>query len=448
MVSDGIHDGVGVQTLAKHVFGGFQRTLARSGNVLHEDWRAGEAEEVVFLESLGDGGVHVAKLRAVALVEYHDHLLAVDVVVGVLLDEVGELLYGGDDDAALAVVQLLFQFLGRGVAVGSALLESVVLLHRLVVEVFSIHHKQYLFYVRQFGSELCRLEGGEGLARACGVPYVAASVSCAVEFGVVGYLYLVEQFFGGCYLVWAHHHQNLLVGEDAKLGEDVQQGVAGKEGSREVLQIAEHLVLGICPVAGKLKRVAGLLPWLLALLGLFPDMTVSGSVAIVLGLRAVADHKNLHVLVERAPCPERFPAVAVYLVEGFLQAHASAFQFDVNQGQTIHEDGHVIAVWSLAVVNLVLIDYLGVVVVRVLLVDEVDVFLRAIVEGESLDVVTLYGLCLINNTLTLVGDFRLKETLPLVVGKVEVVEFLELLTKILYQLVLVVDMGILVALSL
>ena len=85
-----------------------------------------------------------------ALVEYHDHLLAVDVVVGVILDEVGELLYGGDDDAALAVVQLLFQFLGRGVAVGSALLESVVLLHRLVVEVFSIHHEQYLFYVRQF----------------------------------------------------------------------------------------------------------------------------------------------------------------------------------------------------------------------------------------------------------------------------------------------------------
>ena len=129
------------------------------------------------------------------------------------------------------------------------------------------------------------------------MPYVAASVSCAVELGVVGYLYLVEQFFGGCYLVWAHHHQNLLVGEDTKLGKDVQQGVAGKEGSREVLQIAEHLVLGICPVAGKLKRVAGLLPWLLALLGLFPDMTVSGSVAIVLGLRAVADDEDLYVLI-------------------------------------------------------------------------------------------------------------------------------------------------------
>ena len=92
VVSDGIHDGVGMQTLAKNVFGGFQRTLARSGDVFHEDWRTGKTEEVVFLESLGDGGVHVAKLRAVALVEYHDHLLAVDVVVGVLLDEVGELL--------------------------------------------------------------------------------------------------------------------------------------------------------------------------------------------------------------------------------------------------------------------------------------------------------------------------------------------------------------------
>ena len=95
-----------------------------------------------------------------------------------------------------------------------------------------------------------------------------------------------------------------------------------------------------------------------------------------------------------------------------------------------------------------MIDYLSVVVVRVLLVDEVDVFLRAIIEGESLDVVTLYGLCLVNNTLTLIGDFRLEETLPLTIGEVEVVEFLQLEAKVLYQLVLVVDMGILVALSL
>lgn len=120
----------------------------------------------------------------------------------------------------------------------------------------------------------------------------------------------------------------------------------------------------------------------------------------------------------------------------------------MNQGQTVHEDGHVVAVWSLAVAYLVLIDYLGGVVVRVLLVDEVDVFLRAIVEGESLDVVTLNSLCLVNNTLALVGDFRLEKTLSLVVGKVEVVEFFQLEAKVLYQFVLVVDMGILVALSL
>ena len=83
-----------------------------------------------------------------------------------------------------------------------------------------------------------------------------------------------------------------------------------------------------------------------------------------------------------------------------------------------------------------------------MLVDEVDVFLCAIIDGESLDVVTLYGLCLVNNALALVGDFRLEETLPLVVGKMEVVEFFQLEAKVLYQLVLVVDMGILVALSL
>lgn len=48
-----------------------------------------------------------------------------------------------------------------------------------------------------------------------------------------------------------------------------------------------------------------------------------------------------------------------------------------------------------AVAYLVLVDYLRGVVVRVSLVDEVDVLLRAIVEGESLDVVSLYGLRLV-----------------------------------------------------
>ena len=177
-------------------------------------------------------------------------------------------------------------------------------------------------------------------------------------------------------------------------------------------------------------------------------MAVTGGVAIVLGLRAVADDEDLYVLIERAPCPERFPAVAVYLVEGFLQAHSTAFQFDVNQGQTVHEDGHVVAVWSLAVAYLVLIDYLGGVMVRILLVDEVDILLRPIVQGKTLHVVTLYGLSLVGDTFALIGYLALEESLPLVVGKVEVVELFQLEAKVLYQLVLVVDMGILVALSL
>ena len=99
-----------------------------------------------------------------ALVEYHDHFLLVEVVLRVLLDEGGELLYGGDDNLALGVLYLRLQLLGRGVAVGCALLESVVLLHRLVIEVFSIDHEHHLVDVWQLASQLCCLERGERLA--------------------------------------------------------------------------------------------------------------------------------------------------------------------------------------------------------------------------------------------------------------------------------------------
>ena len=69
----------------------------------------------------------------------------------------------------------------------------------------------------------------------------------------MGYLYLVEQLLSGCYLIRTHHHQHLLVGEHTELGEDVEQRVACEEGGGEVLQVAQYLVLAVCPVAGKLE---------------------------------------------------------------------------------------------------------------------------------------------------------------------------------------------------
>ena len=72
LVGDRVDDRVGVQLLAERLLGGPQLRVPAAAGVLGEDRRAGETEQVVPLERFRDRGVHVAELRAVALVE-DDH---------------------------------------------------------------------------------------------------------------------------------------------------------------------------------------------------------------------------------------------------------------------------------------------------------------------------------------------------------------------------------------
>ena len=74
--------------------------------------RQGKAEQIILLEILYDGHVHIAKLAAVALVKDDDHLLVIDRVVLFFLYEGGELLDSRDDDMGVVVLQLLFQYGG------------------------------------------------------------------------------------------------------------------------------------------------------------------------------------------------------------------------------------------------------------------------------------------------------------------------------------------------
>ena len=157
-IGDGVNDGVGVESFAESLLGGFEVGLGAAGGVVGEDGRSGETEEVVFLERLRDGSVHVTELGAVAFVEDDDHVLAVDIVVFVACDEVRQLLNCGDDDGRIVVFQLLLQHGGRGVGVGSTLLEAVVLTHGLVVEVLAVDDKKDLIDMRKFASQLCGFE--------------------------------------------------------------------------------------------------------------------------------------------------------------------------------------------------------------------------------------------------------------------------------------------------
>ena len=87
------------------------------------------------------------------------------------------------------------------------------------------------------------------------MPDVAACFTFAVEASVVGFLHLVEQSLGGGYLIWAHHEQEILLGEYAVACEYVEQRVAREESGCEVIKVVDYLVLLVSPITCKLKRM-------------------------------------------------------------------------------------------------------------------------------------------------------------------------------------------------
>ena len=314
-----------------------------------------------------------------------------------------------------------------GVAVGAVGTELVVLLHRLIVEVLPVYDEHHFIYSLYLCGELRRLEGGERLARPRSVPDVASSLPCALPVVEKCLLDALDDALGGCYLVGSHHEQFLVGVEHAVFSQDVEQGALGKEGLGKVLQVADKVVLSIAPVTGKLEGVALrllLAPLLVSLL----LTSISGGVAVILGLRAVGDDEELYVVEHSLASPEALSGVAVYLVEGFLDAHAPAFQFNVDQRQTVHQDAYIVTVVVGAAIGHVLVDYLQAVLEHVVLVQQVDVGLRAVVtfylDGS---VGSLNHVGLVFQGERVVGYF-LQQVAPFLVGEHDVIHLAQLLT--------------------
>lgn len=451
LVIDGVDNGVGVELIPKGLLCGQEPPRGRAGGVDGEDGGAGEAENVILLEVLDNGLVHVTELAPVALVKDHHHMLLIDRVAGVFLDEGGQLLNGGDDDPGIGVGELPGQNGGGGVAVGGPLLEPVILLHGLVVQILPVHHKEHLVYVGQQGGQPGSFEGGQGFAAAGGVPDIAAAGDGAVFLVVGGDLDAVQNALGGGDLIGPHHHQHLFRSEHAVAGEHVEQGVPGEEGPGKIHQIRQIPVMGVGPEAGELEAAAGLgLPGPLVLFCL-PDGAVPGGVGIVLGVGAVGDHKDLDVLIEAAARPEGVPLIAVDLLKGLPEGDAPALELHMDQGQAVDQDGHVVAVvvaGPLVGAHGVLMDDLEMVVVDLLFVDEGDVFGGAVVPVEHLDKILLDLAGLFQNVLVGVGNDTGEELIPLAVGELVAVQGLQLPAQVGDQIRLLVDGQILIALLL
>lgn len=176
-------------------------------------------------------------------------------------------------------------------------------------------------------------------------------------------------------------------------------------------------------------------------------MVGSGGVRVVFGVGAVRDDKNLYILVQPAACPETVALVSVYLVERFSQLVASAFQFNVDEGESVDEDGHVVPrVVVSSSFFYVLVDDLNEIVVYVVLVNEVDVPAFSGISSENLDVIFLYfgGLCY--NIIILVGDALVEKVSPFVVSEAIAIQFLQTGAEIGYEVCFRMNRQMLIAL--
>ena len=70
-----VHNCVGVEFIAECLLRGFQFQISTAACVLGEDRCASKSEDMVFLEVLGNGVVHLTEIASVALVKDNHHSL-------------------------------------------------------------------------------------------------------------------------------------------------------------------------------------------------------------------------------------------------------------------------------------------------------------------------------------------------------------------------------------
>jgi len=250
--------------------------------------------------------VRFAELAAAAFIKYKNDAFVAQFFhprqVGLFADGRVEFLNGGDNQ--FGVVRKLFhQHIGVFGAVHAAVGKMVELPRGLVVEVVAVHHKHHFVHLRQFYEHLTCLERRERFARSRGVPDV--TVFGAVEYPIYDGL-------GGVVLVGPQNHGDFVgfVQYDI-LAIHFRHVAFFQKRFGKRFEAGNGVVVAVGPVKRLLIRLPAV-------------------VGVVLRVHAVADHEQLHVLVQTVLGAVRMPVVTVHLVEGFFELKAPAFEFDLH----------------------------------------------------------------------------------------------------------------------
>lgn len=239
-----------------------------------------------------------------------------------------QLLDGGDDHLVGVVVgeQTLDQGFGVGVLLDASRLEAVELLSGLAVEVLAVDDEQHLFDVGVVLEQGRGFERGKGLAAAGGVPDVA--VTAILVDAVDNGLDRVD-------LIRAHHHQ-LALGLDQYhvTADHLRQGALGEKCLGKVIEVCDLLVVRCGPL------VDGQEPFIRV------EAEVLGIVVgEIPGQAAVADDEELHEAQQRVGVAvARILLVFDDLLHRTARAHGQGLQLNLDEGQAIDKQDHVITV--------------------------------------------------------------------------------------------------------
>ena len=323
VIIDRIHNGVGVQLVAKGLLGREKLRGVRLLCVDREDRRSGKAEQVVPAEVLHNRRVHIAELGTMAFVKDDDNVLLIDRVTGIFLDKGCQLLNGRNDDMAVLVLKLLFQDRRAGVGVCRTLFKTVVFLHGLIVEVFAVHDKQNLVDIGQCRGKPRGFEGSQRFAASRGVPDVTAARDAAVFLIIVCNFDAVENPLGCRNLIRAHDEKQIFGGENAIACQNIENRMAGEKGLGKVDEIGNDAVVRVRPIGSKFKAVACFALFAGGGAGI-PDGIKTRAVGIVFRVRAVGDDENLHIFKQPRAGIEGIALIAVDLIERLADGNAAA----------------------------------------------------------------------------------------------------------------------------
>jgi len=147
------------------------------------DWKnrcSSKAKQMIFLKILYNSRVHISKLTAMALVKNDNDMLTIHLMSRIFLNKSRQFLNRCDNDFHIWIFQLSFQNHSRRIAVSCTLLKTIILLHRLIIQILTVNHKQYLINIWKLRGKPRRLKGSQRFSRTCRMPDITTALNTAI----------------------------------------------------------------------------------------------------------------------------------------------------------------------------------------------------------------------------------------------------------------------------